>query len=184
MLDAAGLTCPFSSSQARDYSRVSDPSILRFLVDMRGEDPTGKQLRDDLMTFLIAGHETTGAVLTWTLFSLVQNPAAMAKLVAEVDAVLGDRRPTLADIQAMPYLRNVRRPSKLSCAGPYMLVTSGAGRSGYASRPLSACRLRQRTQAMMTMTKYPLVRLDRDAETRLGPIGFPPRCLCAPADAC
>ena len=36
-----------------------DPSLLRFLVDMRGEDLTSKVLRDDLMTMLIAGHETT-----------------------------------------------------------------------------------------------------------------------------
>jgi cytochrome P450 len=43
---------------------VKDPSLLRFLVDMRGEDAEDKQLRDDLMTMLIAGHETTAAVLT------------------------------------------------------------------------------------------------------------------------
>ena len=36
-----------------------DPSLLRFLADMRGEDMTSKVLRDDLMTMLIAGHETT-----------------------------------------------------------------------------------------------------------------------------
>ena len=36
-----------------------DPSLLRFLCDMRGEDLTSKVLRDDLMTMLIAGHETT-----------------------------------------------------------------------------------------------------------------------------
>ncbi len=43
---------------------MKDPSLLRFLVDMRGEDAEDKQLRDDLMTMLIAGHETTAAVLT------------------------------------------------------------------------------------------------------------------------
>jgi cytochrome P450 len=59
---------------------VRDPSLLRFLVDMRGEDATDKQLRDDLMTMLIAGHETTAAVLTWALFCLVQQPAAMDKV--------------------------------------------------------------------------------------------------------
>lgn len=58
--------------QARDYSKVKDPSLLRFLVDARGEDVTTKQLRDDLMTMLIAGHETTAAVLTWTTFCLMQ----------------------------------------------------------------------------------------------------------------
>lgn len=44
---------------------MRDPSLLRFLVDVREADPSDKQLRDDLMTMLIAGHETTAAVLTW-----------------------------------------------------------------------------------------------------------------------
>ena len=51
--------------EKRNYENVEDPSLLRFLVDMRGADIDNKQLRDDLMTMLIAGHETTAAVLTW-----------------------------------------------------------------------------------------------------------------------
>ena len=43
-------------------AQVRDPSLLRFLVDMRDADLDDKQLRDDLMTMLIAGHETTAAV--------------------------------------------------------------------------------------------------------------------------
>ena len=58
--------------EARDYDKVKDPSMLRFLVDLRGEEATDKQLRDDLMTMLVAGHETTAAVLTWAAFCLSQ----------------------------------------------------------------------------------------------------------------
>jgi hypothetical protein len=39
------------------FVQLADPSLLRFLVDMRGADPDDKQLRDDLMTMLIAGNE-------------------------------------------------------------------------------------------------------------------------------
>ena len=74
--------------------QVSDPSLLRFLVDLRDADPSDKQLRDDLMTMLIAGHETTAAVLTWTLFCLMQHPQAAARCVAEVDAALTDDLPS------------------------------------------------------------------------------------------
>lgn len=91
--------------QQRDYSEVKDASLLRFLVDMRGEDADDKQLRDDLMTMLIAGHETTAAVLTWSTFLLAQHPEVMRRAQEEIDNVLGDRRPTLAD---MPKLRLVR----------------------------------------------------------------------------
>lgn len=59
---------------------MEDASLLRFLVDLRGEDSTTKQLRDDLMTMLIAGHETTAAVLTWALYELTQNPTLLGKV--------------------------------------------------------------------------------------------------------
>ena len=74
--------------EAQDYDNVADPSLLRFLVDLRGESTTNAQLRDDLMTMLIAGHETTAAVLTWALFELAQQPAYLALVRAELDAVL------------------------------------------------------------------------------------------------
>jgi cytochrome P450 family 97 subfamily B polypeptide 3 len=91
--------------EKRNYNEVQDPSLLRFLVDMRGADIDNKQLRDDLMTMLIAGHETTAAVLTWALFELVRNPQIMAEAQKEIDIVLGDRTPTYADIKNMKYLR-------------------------------------------------------------------------------
>ncbi|CAM9533011.1 unnamed protein product [Phaeothamnion confervicola] len=92
--------------ESRDLEEAEDPSLLRFLVDMRGEDTTSKQLRDDLMTMLIAGHETTAAVLTWTLFNLAQNPDMMRRVQADVDAVLGpERLPTYDDL---PQLRLAR----------------------------------------------------------------------------
>ena len=93
--------------EKRDYANVKDPSLLRFLVDMRGADIDNKQLRDDLMTMLIAGHETTAAVLTWALFELTKNPDKMAKVTAEIDSVIGDRAPTYEDIREMKYLRLV-----------------------------------------------------------------------------
>ena len=91
----------------RDYANVKDPSLLRFLVDMRGADIDNKQLRDDLMTMLIAGHETTAAVLTWALFELTKHPDKMAKVQAEIDQVVGDRTPTYDDVKDMKYLRLV-----------------------------------------------------------------------------
>ena len=79
--------------------QVEDPSMLRFLVDLRGEDATDSQLRDDLMTMMIAGHETTAAVLTWAFFEMAQNPEVVRKAQEEVDRVIGDRVPTLDDIK-------------------------------------------------------------------------------------
>ncbi|KAK4800908.1 hypothetical protein SAY86_021395 [Trapa natans] len=91
--------------QQRDYSNLQDASLLRFLVDMRGSDVDDRQLRDDLMTMLIAGHETTAAVLTWAVFLLAQNPSKMRKAQMEIDAVLGQMIPTFESLKKLEYLR-------------------------------------------------------------------------------
>jgi len=93
--------------ESRNYAEVKDPSLLRFLVDMRDADIDNKQLRDDLMTMLIAGHETTAAVLTWALFELTKNPECLKAAQEEIDRIVGDRTPTLEDIKEMKYLRLV-----------------------------------------------------------------------------
>ncbi|CAI7830192.1 unnamed protein product [Closterium sp. NIES-54] len=89
-----------------EYLNKEDPSILHFLV-ASGDDVTSKQLRDDLMTMLIAGHETSAAVLTWAFYLLAQNPSAMAKLQAEVDLVLGDRQPSIEDFKKLRFTTRV-----------------------------------------------------------------------------
>lgn len=91
--------------QSRDYSKVKDPSLLRFLVDLRDADLSDRQLRDDLMTMLIAGHETTAAVLTWALFCLVQHPQQLQPILQEVDSNLGDDTCDLSAIQRLPKVR-------------------------------------------------------------------------------
>ena len=72
-----------------------------------GEQMSDKQLRDELLTMLVAGHETTATALTWAWALLATNPEAAAKLHAELDAVLGDRAPTVADLPKLVYTRMV-----------------------------------------------------------------------------
>ncbi|TVU32783.1 hypothetical protein EJB05_24539, partial [Eragrostis curvula] len=93
--------------QQRDYSSLKDVSLLRFLVDMRGADVDDRQLRDDLMTMLIAGHETTAAVLTWSIFLLAQNPTKMRKAQAEVDSVLSNKAITVEDLKKLEYIKSI-----------------------------------------------------------------------------
>ncbi|CAD6251724.1 unnamed protein product [Miscanthus lutarioriparius] len=91
--------------QQRDYSSLKDASLLRFLVDMRGADVDDRQLRDDLMTMLIAGHETTAAVLTWSVFLLAQSPTKMRKAQAEVDSVLSNGAITVESLKKLEYIK-------------------------------------------------------------------------------
>ena len=64
---------------------------------------TDVQVRDNVMTLMAAGHETTANALTWTFYQLSQNPAVCEKLLIEVQHVLGGRPPTVADIPNLPY---------------------------------------------------------------------------------
>lgn len=82
---------------------ATTPSVLRFLIAAR-DDVTSTQLRDDLLSMLVAGHETTASVLTWTLYELMRSPDCAAAARREVDEVLKGRDPnSAADIQALPY---------------------------------------------------------------------------------
>mmetsp|Transcript_11015 Transcript_11015/g.32867 ORF Transcript_11015/g.32867 Transcript_11015/m.32867 type:complete len:608 (+) Transcript_11015:40-1863(+) len=93
--------------EARDYDAMENPSLLRFLVDQRGEEASSTQLRDDLMTMLIAGHETTASALTWCVFELAQNPDLLAELRAELDAALpaGGAPATREQVEALELTR-------------------------------------------------------------------------------
>lgn len=73
-----GVGVSLQASFQEGFVNESDPSVLRFLLASRQEvDST--QLRDDLLSMLVAGHETTASVLTWTLHLLVQHPEKLAK---------------------------------------------------------------------------------------------------------
>jgi cytochrome P450 len=66
-----------------------------------------RQLRDEVMTIFLAGHETTANALTWTWYLLSRNPDAEARLHDELDRVLGGRTPSFADLRELPYSRMV-----------------------------------------------------------------------------
>lgn len=68
---------------------------------------TDTQLRDELMTIFLAGHETTANALTWTWYLLSQNLDAEAKLHAEIDEVLGSRLPAFDDVARLRYTEMV-----------------------------------------------------------------------------
>ncbi|KAL8201979.1 hypothetical protein R6Q57_011126 [Mikania cordata] len=104
-----------------EYMNENDPSILHFLL-ASGDNVSSKQLRDDLMTMLIAGHETTAAVLTWTFYLLSKEPEIMSKLQNEVDAVLGDRYPTMDDMKKLKYTTRVINESLRLYPQPPVLI--------------------------------------------------------------
>ena len=79
---------------------------------------TDKQVRDEALTLLIAGHETTANALTWTWYLLSQNPEVEARMHAEIDSVLGGKLPGFDDVgQPALHQRRFRRIAAAVSAG-------------------------------------------------------------------
>ncbi|MFC5663400.1 cytochrome P450 [Kitasatospora misakiensis] len=84
--------------------------LLELLTRARGEDGERldpAELRDQVLIFLLAGHETTATSLAFALFLLAKHPEQRRRAREEVDAVLAGREPTAADLEALPYLTRV-----------------------------------------------------------------------------
>ncbi len=90
------------------------PDVLSILLRARDGNGAGmeeRQLRDEMMTLLFTGHETTALALAWTFYLLGRNPDAEHKLQTEIDAVLEGRTPTFQDLARLPYLEMVFKES-------------------------------------------------------------------------
>ncbi len=85
--------------------------LLSMLLLAQDEDDQGhmtdKQVRDEALTLLIAGHETTANALTWTWYLLSQNPQAEARMHEELNRVLRGRVPAFEDVPRLPYTTGV-----------------------------------------------------------------------------
>ncbi|RKH19369.1 cytochrome P450 [Corallococcus praedator] len=85
--------------------------LLSMLMAARDEDTgtgmTDAQLGDEVLTMLLAGHETTATTLSWVFGLLATHPEVEARLHAEVDAVLAGRVPTVEDVPKLGYTRQV-----------------------------------------------------------------------------
>jgi cytochrome P450 len=91
---------------ARRLAGVDVGDVLSTLVMARDEDGAGmsdRQIRDEAVTLLLAGHETTANALAWSFHLLGRHQAAYDRLIAESAAVLRGRSPTMDDLPRLPY---------------------------------------------------------------------------------
>jgi len=86
-------------------------SLLLRASDEEGRGMDDRQLRDDALTIIAAGHETTAVALSWTFYLLATHPEAEAALLAELREALGDRPPAVADLPRLRYTAMVVKES-------------------------------------------------------------------------
>jgi cytochrome P450 len=95
--------------------RTDSQDLLTMLLAARDEETgtqmSDHQLRDEVMTFFLAGHETTAKALTWTFYLLSQHVGVRSRLQREVDAVLAGRSATADDFAKLPYTKQVIQES-------------------------------------------------------------------------
>ncbi len=80
--------------------------LLSSMILARDENGAGmddEQLRNQVLTFILAGYETTASALTWTWYLLAQNPGALERLRHEVRTALGGRPPRYDDLERLTY---------------------------------------------------------------------------------
>ncbi|MBY6164990.1 cytochrome P450 [Pseudooceanicola nitratireducens] len=87
------------------------PDLLDLLI--AGTDPEtqrqmrGPEIRDNLLTFIVAGHETTALTLSWALYLMAFAPEQQERAAEEARSQLGDRAATADDVASMPFIRAV-----------------------------------------------------------------------------
>ena len=130
-------------AQRRQADEPSD-DLMGMLLSARDAD-TGigmdeKQLRDEVMTLLIASHETTALLLTWFFYCVARHPEVEAQLHNEVDRTLNGRLPTIEDLPKLVYTRQVIDETMRLYPPAYALSRYGNGADvigGYAIPPNS-----------------------------------------------
>ena len=99
----------------RRKSGGNDHDLLGVLMGARNEEEgdglSDQEIRDEVMTMMLAGHETTANLLSWTCYLLSQNPGEEQKLIDELNIVLGDRTPEGRDLSSLTYMKCVLQES-------------------------------------------------------------------------
>jgi cytochrome P450 len=104
----------YSIIEERRLSGADTGDLLSMLLHAEDEDGNRmdpKQLRDEVMTVVLAGHETTAIALSWTFYLLGRNPEAEAELLRELEGVLDGRAPAVRDLPELRYADAVIKES-------------------------------------------------------------------------
>lgn len=115
-------------------------SMLLAARDEEGRSMSDKQLRDELITIFLAGHETTAIALSWTLFLLTRNPEAEERLARELEETLAGRVPSVADMPCLRWTEAVVREAMRLYPPAYVI-----GREALADCEIAGYRVRAGT---------------------------------------
>ena len=131
----------------RRHSGSDQGDLLSMLLQAHDEDGSqmsDKQLRDEVMTLFLAGHETTALTLSWTWYLLANNPDSERKFHEELQEVLGGRLPTVADLPRLKYCEMLAKESMRLYPPAF-----GLGRESIEECEVGGYRMPAKTQVFM-----------------------------------
>jgi cytochrome P450 len=121
--------------RAQSPDQWPDDLLSRMMLardEETGEPMSTSLLRDEAITVFFAGHETTARTLAFLWYAVANHPEVAARMQAEVDSVLGDAAPTLAQLKQLPYtLQVIKETLRLYPAAP-MYARDAAARDEFA----------------------------------------------------
>jgi cytochrome P450 len=131
----------------RRTSEKDEGDLLSMLLAARDEDGSqmsDRQLRDEVMTLFLAGHETTALTLAWSWYLLGTHPEAEKQFHAELDEVLGGRQPKMEDLPRLRYTERIAKESMRLYPPAY-----GLGREAIDDCEIGGYRVPAGTQVFM-----------------------------------
>ncbi len=160
--------------------------LLGMLLATRHEDDgsalSDVEVRDQSMTLMLAGHETTANALAWAIYLLARNPSALARVEREIDEVIGDRRITHADLPSLPLTLQAMKEAMRLYPPAYVLgrqaardVTVGGVRVRKNHVVLvNVSGIHRRADAFPNPDTFDLDRLSVEREKKLQPLSYMP----------
>lgn len=131
----------YSMINERRCQSEKGTDLLSMLLEWEsetGEGLTESQLRDEVFTMLLAGHETTGNMLAWALYLLSEHPIVEDRLHAELSRVLGRRLPTLQDLPNLRYSRMILQETLRLYPPGWFLVRKAVTKDQVGGYPIPA----------------------------------------------
>ncbi|HEX2285460.1 MAG TPA: cytochrome P450, partial [Mycobacterium sp.] len=106
--------------------RIAHPTdsadLLNVLFRADGGTWPRKRIRDEALTFMLAGHETTANAMSWFWYLMALNTDARDRMLAEIDDALGGRRPTAADLMRLPWTTACLQESQRYYSAVWMIA--------------------------------------------------------------
>ncbi|MBU6399874.1 MAG: cytochrome P450 [Verrucomicrobia bacterium] len=159
--------------EGRD-TRQDHGDLLSMLLKVRDESGNGmsdRQLRDELVTLMVAGLDTTALAVSWALLLLAQHPESQRRLRVEIHRVVGGRTPGVADLPQLPYTEAVLKES-MRLYPPAWLV----GREAVEDGEIGGHFIKRGTSLVMSQWL-----MHRDARYHAEPAAFRPERWLEPA---